>query len=122
MAIRGLVLELFFVICSSSLPVGQVVADNYHSLHQRAQDVLNSVEDEVNDLFDLNQLPNRTEIIKSATEYIAGTLGAYYSIPRSVIDTVRPGPLPYGKTAPYYHNKPLDYCLSLPRAVSTYCK
>ena len=59
--------------------------------------LLNIVEDEVTSIFDLSRLPNGTNVVNSATEYVAGGLGAYYSIPRSIIDILRPGPLPYGK-------------------------
>ena len=105
MGIGCLAVGLLFILCTFSSPVYGLAGDqgadkSNHLLIQReagAQDVLSSVQEEVSDIFDLNLLPNGTEIINSATEYFAGTLGAYYSIPRSVIDTIRPGPLPYGK-------------------------
>ena len=95
---------LIFVLCAPVLvAVDQgTPEDEGHHLqvqrHERAaggQDgLLNSIEE---GNFDLDPLLNLTVDINSATEILVGTLGAYYSIPRSVIDTIRPGPLPYGK-------------------------
>ena len=98
--IGNLSLELFFVLCVSSLPFAPcaIGAENNHLLVQRVtgvpDDLLNSIE---NGNFYLNQLLNITVNINSATEILVGTLGAYYSIPRSIIDIIQPGPLPYGK-------------------------
>ena len=41
-------------------------------------------------------LPARENNVLSNTDYSAGTLGPYYSLPELFIDIVRPGPLPYG--------------------------
>ena len=94
-------LGLIFVLCAPALvAVAQGTAEDksHHFLFQRATGaqavLLNSLEEGD---FDLDQLLNLTVDINSATELLVGTLGVYYSIPRSVIDIIRPGPLPYGK-------------------------
>lgn len=104
MADGNLSFGLIFVLCASALVAvakGTAEDKSHHLLFQRAagaQDVLlNSIEE---GNFDLNQLLNLTVDINSATELLGGTLGVYYSIPRSVIDIIRPGPLPYGKHKP----------------------
>lgn len=105
MADGNLSFGLIFILCAPALvaAVAQGTAEDksHHLLFQRvarAQDVLlNSIE---NGNFDINQLLNLTVDINSATELLVGTLGVYYSIPRSVIDIIRPGPLPYGKRKP----------------------
>ena len=89
------VLVLLLVNCTLSLPSGQGEGGADSDLQPAtASQLLNTTE---NDIFDHSRISNGTVIIRSATEYFAGALGAYYSIPRSAIDTVRPGPLPYGK-------------------------
>lgn len=61
---------------------------------REAESVVESIGDRVRIIFD--QLPNGTQI-ESVFDYLPGALGVYYSIPRSFIDTVLPGPLPYGE-------------------------
>ena len=106
MGIRTAALKLFIIMCtlssSFSLPGDQAANEpkNYPLLVKRqsgAQDIPSSVQEGASEIFYLNLLQNGTEIINSATKYYVGTLGVYYSIPRSVIDIIRPGPLPYGK-------------------------
>lgn len=94
MSTANLVLWITLFTCVLTVSSESVLRDRRAA---GANVLLNSVEDQVDDIFDLSQLLNTTVVINSATEYIAGALGAYYSIPRSVIDLVRPGPLPYGK-------------------------
>lgn len=88
---------------SLSLPGDQAAYEhiNHHLLIERESGVQSSIQEDVSEIFDVNRLPNGTEIVNSATQYIAGALGAYYSMPRSVIDIIRPGPLPYGKLNDY---------------------
>ena len=100
---RNHYLRLFIVLCtlsvSFSLPGDQAENEprSHHFLIERESGAQSSIQEDVSEIFDVNRLSNRTEIINSATQYFAGVLGAYYSMPRSVIDTIRPGPLPYGK-------------------------
>lgn len=103
MGVRNHCLRLFLTLCLLSLSLG-LPGDqdanehrSYHLLVERESGAQSSIQDDISEIFDVNRLPNGTEIINSATRYIAGTLGAYYSMPRSVIDIIRPGPLPYGK-------------------------
>ena len=95
-------LRLLIILCilssSFSLPGDQ--AANKPLLIKRqsdARDILNSAQEGASEVIYLNLFQNGTEIINSATQYFVGSLGVYYSIPRAVIDTIRPGPLPYGK-------------------------
>lgn len=105
MAIRNHRLRLFIVLCTFSvsfsleLPGDQAANEprSHHLLIERESGSQSSIQEDVSEIFDVNRLPNGTGIISSATQYFAGALGAYYSIPRSVVDTIRPGPLPYGK-------------------------
>jgi hypothetical protein len=96
--LSGLFYIILCVSVSSSLPGDQAANEhrNYHLLIERESGVQSSIQEDVSEIFDVNRLPNGTEIINSATQYIAGALGAYYSMPRSIIDIIRPGPLPYG--------------------------
>ena len=91
-ALASVVVALSLIHCTLALPSGQGGggADSIRR-HGRA-----AVDDEVEDIFDSSRFSNGTVLITSATGYFAGALETYYSIPRSVIDTIRPGPLPYG--------------------------
>ena len=103
---RNHCLRLFIVLCTLSVSFSQFPEEGDRSVnYERGSNLLveresgtqSSIQEDVSGVFDVNRLPNGTEIINSATEYFAGALGAYYSMPGSVIDIIRPGPLPYGK-------------------------
>ena len=63
-------------------------------LRRESESFVDSIEERVRIVFD--QLPNGTQI-ESVIGYLPGALGVYYSLARGFIDTVLPGPLPYGK-------------------------
>ena len=95
MAVANSALVLCFFSSFGYLYGDQGADINYRLLVQRHAGAENSIQ-EAQDVFDTNLFSNKIEII-SETEYFAGFLGVYYSIPRSIIDSLRPGPLPYGK-------------------------